>query len=283
MQENPNKLRPAVERAIEYRRLGLNPLPLVATRHGVPGSGKAPAIRWKELQKAPETLAVIEVWFAEHPEWNVGLVTGAAGKIVVVDADSAVAVDFVHARLPQTPMQVITAKGIHFYYRHPGHHIPNNVRMREMPLDVRGDGGVVATADSEHWTGHVYRPREEFTAAMLAELPPFDPKWIDDQRRFTRATAFEPSQTDPVTRAAAYIATIPGAVEGAGGSNATFRVACLLIQRFGLSVEQAYPLMLVWNATCQPPWKSADLRRKLEEALKVTASKRGHIQQTLEK
>lgn len=274
MHEHPEKLTPPVERAIEYRRLGLNPLPLVATRHGVPGSGKAPAIRWKDLQRTPETLAGIEAWFAEHPEWNVGLVTGADGKIVVVDADSAVAVDFVHARLPQTPMQVVTGKGIHFYYRHPGHHIPNNVRLREMPLDVRGDGGVVATAESEHWTGHVYRFVEEPTAAMLAELPPFDPAWLaDDPPRAQRSIDVDSveSRIRLIRRAVLYIDKCEPAVSGQAGHNKMFATACKLLDApprgFGLNVAEATPILTAYNLRCQPPFSDRELEHKITSVL----------------
>lgn len=274
MHENPEKLTPPVERAMAYRRLGLNPLPLAATRHSVPGSGKAPAIRWKDLQNTPRTLAAVETWFAEHPEWNVGLVTGAAGRIVVVDADSPQAVDFVTATLPATPMQVVTAKGRHFYFRHPGTPIRNGVRLHAMPLDVRGDGGYVVAPDSEHWTGHVYRPAEEFSAAMLAELPPFDPAWLaEDGPRAQRSIDVDSveSRIRLIRRAVLYVDKCEPAVSGNAGHNKMFATVCKLLDApprgFGLNVAEATPILTAFNLRCQPPFSDRELEHKITSVL----------------
>ena len=59
---------------------------------------------------------------------------------------------------------------------------------------------------------------------------------------------------------------IEGAVSGQGGHNATFRVACILRQKFALSFEEAWPLLKEWNATCQPEWSDQELAHKLTDA-----------------
>lgn len=274
MRENREAIRPAIERAEQYRRLGLNPLPLVATRHGVPGSGKAPAIRWKELQLTPATLAAVQAWFAEHPEWNVGLVTGAAGRIVVVDADSPEAVDFVTSTLSATPMQVVTAKGRHFYYRHPGTPIRNGVRLHSMSLDVRGEGGEVVAPESEHWTGHVYRFVEEPSAAMLDELTPFDPKWINEERpraeRSIDVNAVE-SRIRLIRRAVLYVDKCEPAVSGNAGHNKLFATVCKLLDApprgFGLSISEATPILTAYNLRCLPPFSDRELEHKIASVL----------------
>jgi len=69
-----------------------------------------------------------------------------------------------------------------------------------------------------------------------------------------------------IDRARRYVATIPGAVSGQGGHDATFHVACCLILGFSLSVEDAFPLLVEWNTACLPPWNERELRHKLESA-----------------
>ena len=63
-----------------------------------------------------------------------------------------------------------------------------------------------------------------------------------------------------------------GAISGNGGHNKTFRVACNLThpypRGFGLSLEQAWPLMKEWNEQCEPEWTDAEILHKLEDALK---------------
>jgi hypothetical protein len=68
-------------------------------------------------------------------------------------------------------------------------------------------------------------------------------------------------------QARAYLAKVPGAVEGKQGDKQTYRAARILVIGFALTPEEALPLLLEWNKTCKPPWPEAKLRRKLEKAL----------------
>lgn len=72
-------------------------------------------------------------------------------------------------------------------------------------------------------------------------------------------------------RARRYVATMDAAVSGAGGHDATFKVACALIHGFALSVEQARPLLEEYNQRCNPPWSASELQHKLVSASGVTS------------
>ncbi len=75
------------------------------------------------------------------------------------------------------------------------------------------------------------------------------------------------------SRAAAYLAKMQQAVTGNDGSGATFAAACRLVE-FGLSFEQATPLLAAWNEThCEPRWTAAELKHKLADAFKRTSAK----------
>jgi hypothetical protein len=67
-------------------------------------------------------------------------------------------------------------------------------------------------------------------------------------------------------RARAYLANVPGAVSGSGGSTATLMAAVRLVKGFSLSVDDAMVLMREWNRTCSPEWSERDLLRKVEQA-----------------
>lgn len=75
-----------------------------------------------------------------------------------------------------------------------------------------------------------------------------------------------PGGRDRVDRAAAYLARIPPAVAGERGHARTFHAACILVQGFGLEIDQARPLLATWNQGCQPPWSPAELEHKLADA-----------------
>lgn len=70
-----------------------------------------------------------------------------------------------------------------------------------------------------------------------------------------------------VERARLLIAKSPPAISGQGGHGATYRVACALVWGFGLEPDEAFPLMLEYNATCAPPWSQHELWHKLRSAL----------------
>jgi hypothetical protein len=74
-------------------------------------------------------------------------------------------------------------------------------------------------------------------------------------------------------RIRAYIATMPAAVSGQGGHDATFEVACVLIQGWALSVDEARPYLQAFNATCKPPWSDEELEHKLSDAVKAPLSR----------
>lgn len=71
-----------------------------------------------------------------------------------------------------------------------------------------------------------------------------------------------------IERARLYIRTIEPAVSGERGHDATYRVACILMKGFGLSVDEAYQLLVEYSARCIPPWSERELMHKLEDAAK---------------
>jgi hypothetical protein len=79
-------------------------------------------------------------------------------------------------------------------------------------------------------------------------------------------------------RIRAYIEKLDPAMAGQRGHDTTFHAACVLVKRFGLSPEDAWPFILEYNARCMPPWSERDLRRKLQQALAKPGDKpRGYL------
>ena len=140
------------------------------------------------------------------------------------------------------------------------------MRIKGQPIDIRTDGGLelVPNSETEHgryeWLGDGLLP--------IAELPVAKIGWTRDRtRRELKAVATDGPDA-AVRRAHAYLATVEGAVSGQRGHDRTFRAACVLIQKFGLTVERAWPLFLEWNEQCEPPWSEKELLHKLQDALK---------------
>ena len=88
-----------------------------------------------------------------------------------------------------------------------------------------------------------------------------------------------PSRHDErLARPAAYLAKIPPAVAGQRGHDRTFHAACVLVQGFDLTIDEARPLFHHWNLGCIPPWSPAELEHKLHDALRAGDSRpRGYL------
>ncbi|MBK6463137.1 MAG: hypothetical protein IPF92_19340 [Myxococcales bacterium] len=86
------------------------------------------------------------------------------------------------------------------------------------------------------------------------------------RRRAYVARPREAGAASLLERARLYAAKVPGAVSGAGGHAATWKLALVLVGGFGLDDADALEIMTAWNTTCSPPWHERDLARKITQA-----------------
>lgn len=248
--------------ALKYLDLGFKPLPLP------PGSkGKGMTFKWKRLQQETPTEAEIQSWFGLGSP-NIALVTGSG--LVVVDVDDPTLLDEVLDRCGQTPMRCATPTPghTHLYYRmRAGVHYGGHVRIRGKALDMRCEGNYAVAPWSLNKEGVPYRWLGE--VLPLKELPLLKVSWLRDRKPERRVKPVEEVMADSmiVQRARAYLACVEGAVSGQNGHNRTFRAACVLCQKFGLTPEAAFPILWEWNIkTCEPVWTEREIQHKLEDA-----------------
>lgn len=113
--------------------------------------GKHPRLQDWPNKATCDKDAIIK-WFIDWPESNLGIVTGAISRIVVLDVDGQDGEDSIKSlNLPCT-VQVKTRRGRHLYFIHPGGTVKNFVGRRP-GLDLRGDGGYVVAPPSKHAEG----------------------------------------------------------------------------------------------------------------------------------
>lgn len=137
-----------------------------------PLKGKIPLTPhgFKDASVEPE---VIREWWARHPGANIGIATGEASQVVVLDTDTAEGeahlVSILGGKGPSTRTHV-TGRGRHFLFLYPGVPIPSRAGVRP-GLDVRGDGGYIVAPPSVHpETGREYEVADP--SVPLAPLPP---------------------------------------------------------------------------------------------------------------
>ena len=133
---------------------------------------KAPVIDWVKYQTQLPTKEEITLWYKDlHPTlW--GIVTGRLSGIVVFDTDSKEPQAlFEKAKLAP---HVITKRGCHYYFKHPGLDRTLNNKAGILPhLDMRGDGGFVNCLGNNDNANYrlVISPKEE-NIYKLTQLPP---------------------------------------------------------------------------------------------------------------
>jgi hypothetical protein len=238
----------------------------------IPLHGKVPAItRW---QAFVATEINLRFHVGTHG-CNVGLRTGESGY-VVLDTDTPEAEAWVQAHCPETPMRVVTGSGsTHRYYREPAR---TEVRNRQglkgiRGLDVRAHGGYVVLPPSIHpETGRPYRWAGEVLPPT--ELPRFSPSWVyrRTRKRVLAVVAGGGAPEAILRRGRAYVAKIDKAISGEGGHTKTLVAAFKILRLTNFDLALAWQLMLHYNATrCEPPWEEKDLKRKLDEALRLSS------------
>ncbi|MEW6746115.1 MAG: bifunctional DNA primase/polymerase [Planctomycetota bacterium] len=140
---------------------------------------KRPAIEgWPERATTDE--ATIRGWWANGADSGIGILTGAASGIVIIDIDprnggdvSLAELEREHGKLPETITCLTGGGGKHYYFA-----LPPGVEIRCRPafrkgIDIKGSGGYVVAPPSVHPNGTYYRwkPGHNPGSVGLAELP----------------------------------------------------------------------------------------------------------------
>jgi len=168
-------------------------------------------------------------------------------------------------------------------------------------IDIRGRGGQVVLPGAIHPSGFVYAQAEPWHAQM--KLPKFDPDWFEGVKWRRPETSMLDSGMTPMAlmaarqrekwltearenttadeklrRARAYLATIEGAVGGAGGHDKLFYAACRLVKGFLIPAEDALSLLLSdYNSRCSPEWTYDEVAHKVDDAVKQLGADDGHM------
>jgi hypothetical protein len=119
--------------------------------------------------------ATIRRWWLAQPDYNVGIATGIASGVFVLDIDGAIGaaalrdLEAAHEALPAT-LCAVTSAGCHLWFRSTGP-IQSSAGRVGPGLDVRGDGGYVLAPPSAHPDG----PQYQWTNARA---PAAAPEWL---------------------------------------------------------------------------------------------------------
>lgn len=205
----------------------------------------------------------IRSWWTDWPNANIGIVTGKASRLLVIDVDgpqgktSLNQLQEEHGFLPLT-LQATTGKGFHLYFQLPEDiEISCSVGKLGEGIDVRGEGGYVIAPPSLHAFGTSYTWSNKGT--KLAELPQH---WVD---LLTKGNKFDSKKGETPTDMSENGFCPPSIPEGTR-NNTLFQRAARLNAN-GLPQEEIAGILSEWNETeCSAPLKDCELKRVGESA-----------------
>lgn len=159
------------------------------------GGGKTPLLKdWtNQATTDPQT---ISEWWRLYPDANVGVATGQASGIVVIDIDvdkggddSLYDLEQQYGKLPYTTESLTGGGGRHLFFKYPaGVTVRNSVGKLGPGIDVRSDGGQVVLPPSIHKSGNAYEWEASSHPVDLEPRPL--PQWLVD-------LVSEPAQPPP--------------------------------------------------------------------------------------
>lgn len=145
--------------ALQYRNAGLSVIPVSPVT-------KKPALEgWLEFaERQPTEQEVREMFNGRHV--NIGIVTGAVSKLVVVDIDDPSQYASFLAQYP-TSRIAKTPNGYHLYYFYNGTDLKNSVKKLGEGVDIRGQHGYVVAPPSVMQGGGSYTWVDQRTPAAI--------------------------------------------------------------------------------------------------------------------
>lgn len=173
---------PAYDEALRYLDAGLSFYPALP-RDKQPNMRLLPK-RWSEAeQRDLPTWAVFRDrqptrdecrdWFMRKPTPNIVLITGRPSGVIVVDFDSADALDMFRAHYRGEPTPCVASnRGEHYYFAYE----PHDLQYDALPgCEILSDGRCCTMPPSVHASGHIYRWGKD--ADLSKSLQPL-PDWI---------------------------------------------------------------------------------------------------------
>ena len=190
----------------------------------------------------------IYFWWTEWPDANVGIPTGAASRLWVLDVDprhgghTALAkLESQHGPLPDTCTVRTGGGGEHRYFPHVnGESIRNSAGKIGQGLDTRGEGGYVIAAGSVH-------PETKQRYVYLNKLKPIQaPDWLVALACAPGNDAGPAGPEDPIPE---------------GQRNETLFKLASAMRRRGCSLRVITDALLAENAQrCKPPLSAGEVR-----------------------
>lgn len=267
-------MRSKLDAALDWAARGFRVFPVRA-------NARTPPLVDEFYSAATTDAATIRSWWTDPLsgvvlDHNIGCCTD---DLVVVDADrkggKRGVETFYQLGLEFDTLTVRTPTGgYHAYHYGPRLALVVDLLAKNSGLDIRAWHGYVlapgSTIDGVPYTVEIEAPIKQAPQSLLQYLGP------PGVRAQQTGAAVDLDTPVAIVEAAYFLRqSAPLAIEGQGGDNTTYQVACKL-HELGLSEHMALELMREhWNPRCVPPWDEAELLTKINNAWQYAQQQAG--------
>jgi len=221
-------------------------------------------------------LEVVERWWHQEPNANIGIATGAVSHCFVLDVDGEKGenalkqLEAEFGQLPPTVESITGGGGRHLFFELPGTTVRNSTSKIGSGIDIRGEGGYVVAPPSIHPSGRAYAWGVD-SAGTLAQAP----AWLLAKANGHNGNGGAGNGRGGPTPPSVWRTMVrDGVDEGARNSTVARLAGHLLRQR----VDPLVTLQLLrsWNATsCRPPLDDDELERTVDSICRLEHQRRG--------
>ena len=209
-----------------------------------PCKGKRPHTEHGFHDASTDTATVL-AWWQRWPTASIGIPTGAASGIDVLDVDvqhggagTLAGLERERGKLPATVEVLTPGGGRHYWFKH-GRELKSTAATLGPGLDTRGEGGYVVVPPSVGENGRAYR----FTRDPENVEPAEPPAWLFEEAEERRnGPAAKMGDTIPEGQRRAAMLTVAGK-----------------LKRAGLAGEEILPTLRELNKRCKPPLDESEL------------------------
>lgn len=262
--------------AAAYAALGLAVFPV----HGVDTSGRCSCGKGcgSSAGKHPRTVNglldatldpdQIRTCWHRWPAANIGIATGAASGLWVLDVDPAHGglesierLEAVHGELAPTWCVETGGDGLHLWFLLGEAGLRNSAGRLGPGLDVRAEGGYVIVPPSRHRSGQAYRWADGWHPALVALVPA--PPWLLALAGDERSPHFIPPDGSPIERKAGgnHFRTLPEVI-AEGARNAALTSLAGAMRRKGCTEAAIAAALQVENQQrCRPPLPASEVAK----------------------
>lgn len=222
---------------------------------------------------ATNDLQQITTWWEGRPDANIGVATGAASGIIVLDIDgdegeaSLRKLEAEQGALPPTVEVITGGGGRHLYFQYPDLPIRNSAGKLGEGLDIRGDGGYVVAPPSIHQSGRAYIKSVD-SQDKMARVP----EWL-----LERIVSRDNHNASGYTEHTNFADTILAGIAEGCRNDFISRLAGKLLRAVPDPFLVLELCRCVNKAQCQPPLDDLEVKRTVNSIAKAEIQNRGGL------